>query len=362
MNNDFYKELICPSCQSSLKFIEKNATISEDYSVTGILNCATCQNNYYIIDNIPFFGLKKEKKDELHQEMASETEWEYLADMQDHLKWAEQSSSAGERLIKKIQTKLPDTNPDRLKVLDLGAGVGAFHSWQFSQYGFNVVSLEICPEFFLAIDYITPKDRYERIVTDCTLLPFRDDSFDIIFCKELVHHFKNPSELLSEIYRVARPDAMIIIREPCISVFRSRIDAFQTDKAAKMGIQHNYYSYFDYRREFDQIASKIEIDGDLTVVYRQKKLGMRQLNRFLQHFNSVPRLKGFMIILQSIIIGGSCEFIGFKKEDRVFQHYNREIVPFTLSDIKIDRTKVQFYRHSLIPALLEIFKRKHVET
>ncbi len=39
---------------------------------------------------------------------------------------------------------------------------------------------------------------------DVTLLPFRDKSFDLVICTEVLEHLQNPAEALSELQRVTR--------------------------------------------------------------------------------------------------------------------------------------------------------------
>jgi ubiquinone/menaquinone biosynthesis C-methylase UbiE len=44
-------------------------------------------------------------------------------------------------------------------------------------------------------------------------LPFRDASFDLILCNSVLHHIGNPPCLFSEIRRVAKPAAAILVRD-----------------------------------------------------------------------------------------------------------------------------------------------------
>lgn len=48
---------------------------------------------------------------------------------------------------------------------------------------------------------------------DAGSLPFRDASFDLILCNSVLHHISDPSRLLSEIRRVAKPGAAILVRD-----------------------------------------------------------------------------------------------------------------------------------------------------
>ena len=64
-----------------------------------------------------------------------------------------------------------------------------------------------------------------RIVCDIDhhKLPFKDNSFDLIICNNVLEHVCNFMSVLNEIYRVAKPSCLIEIRVPHFS----GMDAFQ---------------------------------------------------------------------------------------------------------------------------------------
>ena len=51
------------------------------------------------------------------------------------------------------------------------------------------------------------------LAADAGSLPFRDSRFDLILCNSVLHHIGSPSRLFSEIRRVAKPGAAILIRD-----------------------------------------------------------------------------------------------------------------------------------------------------
>lgn len=48
---------------------------------------------------------------------------------------------------------------------------------------------------------------------DANSLPFRDASFDLVLCNSVLHHMNEPSRLLAEIRRIAKPNAAILLRD-----------------------------------------------------------------------------------------------------------------------------------------------------
>lgn len=55
--------------------------------------------------------------------------------------------------------------------------------------------------------------RVDFIVGDANCLPFANASFDLVLCNSVLHHFENPAGVLSEIARVAKPKAAILVRD-----------------------------------------------------------------------------------------------------------------------------------------------------
>jgi ubiquinone/menaquinone biosynthesis C-methylase UbiE len=51
------------------------------------------------------------------------------------------------------------------------------------------------------------------VAGDAEALPFRDGSFDLVLCNSVLHHIGDPSRLFSEIRRVAKPGAAILLRD-----------------------------------------------------------------------------------------------------------------------------------------------------
>ena len=48
------------------------------------------------------------------------------------------------------------------------------------------------------------------------MLPFEDQYFDCVVCFEVLEHVFNLDELLSEIYRVLKPNGMILVSIPFV--------------------------------------------------------------------------------------------------------------------------------------------------
>ena len=90
-----------------------------------------------------------------------------------------------------------------LIVLDLGCGQGNTFKY-FKSLNPNIewigLDIEKSPE---VTNRIEDNDRF--ITFDGINIPYADNHFDIIYCRQVLEHVKNPRELLSEVSRVLKP-------------------------------------------------------------------------------------------------------------------------------------------------------------
>jgi len=96
-----------------------------------------------------------------------------------------------EDIVKEISLK------DKV-LLDLGAGRGGY-SVELAKEAKLVCALDLNNCFM--------RPLVENVVCvngDAVRLPFKDDSFDFIFCSSLIEHIKDQRKLIAEIYRVLK--------------------------------------------------------------------------------------------------------------------------------------------------------------
>lgn len=55
--------------------------------------------------------------------------------------------------------------------------------------------------------------RLALAVADGHSLPFADGTFSLVLCNSVLHHARQPMELLREMARVARPEAVLLLRD-----------------------------------------------------------------------------------------------------------------------------------------------------
>lgn len=55
------------------------------------------------------------------------------------------------------------------------------------------------------------------------ILPYENDSFDVITCLQVIEHLTNPEHLLTEIYRILKPGGVLILSTPNLASIGSRL-------------------------------------------------------------------------------------------------------------------------------------------
>lgn len=131
--------------------------------------------------------------------------WEEKADV-------EEVYSNEERLIRAFM-KLGDVKGKT--ILEVGAGTGR-DSFRLAQMAECVYVLDYAENAIRIIDSLNKSSPYKVVPLrgDAFKLPFRDESFDIVFHQGLLEHFRNPKDILKENYRVLKSGGFVIVDVP----------------------------------------------------------------------------------------------------------------------------------------------------
>lgn len=109
--------------------------------------------------------------------------------------------------------------PNSKRVLDLGCGTGFFLA-ELDAKRPGAVGLDISHAMLRVSEQYVPSARL--VTADAERLPFRERSFDAIFCKGSLHHTRDHVGFLSNCRRALASDGVLIMSEPCNDNFLIR--------------------------------------------------------------------------------------------------------------------------------------------
>lgn len=108
-----------------------------------------------------------------------------------------------------------------LRILDAGCATGGMFQ-MLKQFG-RITGVDTSPE---AVELAGRRGIAEVQVADINHLPFKDGSFDLVLCSDVLYHknVNDDGQALRELYRVLIPGGHILVREAAYDWLRSNHD------------------------------------------------------------------------------------------------------------------------------------------
>lgn len=249
MRRDALAVYRCPQCFDGLVLSEEDTQASEVWR--GRLTCVRCGLDYPIAEGMAFFGVEKAKAAARQREIEAEFEWNFVMhDIDAHLEYGATTFSKANSVIRHIKNRFVADVSDRI-ALDAGAGRGEL-SYLLARHGFRTIAVELGAEHLAVGEVFSRAAPFERGVSDTAVLPFGDSTFDVAFCKSVLHHIEDLATVLGEIRRVVKPDGVIVVMEPYKQRFTQLLSLRKGyDRAKEIGLSHQDYSLTDYLNALD---------------------------------------------------------------------------------------------------------------
>ncbi|MFQ6127589.1 MAG: class I SAM-dependent methyltransferase [Thermoplasmata archaeon] len=124
-------------------------------------------------------------------------------------------------------------------VLDVGCGDGT----TMKHLGGNCVGIDISIE---ALRFAKANSEADVVVGSALALPFREESFDVIVCTEVLEHLGEMEIAIEHLAALLKPEGIVHFTVPLASWYRLFLFRF-------LGIRPYYLSEDEHKREFSAI-------------------------------------------------------------------------------------------------------------
>lgn len=178
-------ELACPECKGVLQD-------------SGQLYCKRCGKHYEIRDGIAHMlvGDMLEFAKEIAVQDRVAIEYEQKRYQAPYAKKYHQWCV--EQMLSRVQTDG--------RILDNGCGIGLLYEKIPAK---RLVGIDLSSEMLRHAG----KFSDQLVLGNSQQLPFKADSFDLVFCRSLLHHLPAPELAVQEMHRVLRPGGQIVLAE-----------------------------------------------------------------------------------------------------------------------------------------------------
>jgi SAM-dependent methyltransferase/uncharacterized protein YbaR (Trm112 family) len=248
--------LRCPRCRLSRTLALTASSTDEREVREGTLNCSNCGQSYPVSEGI--VDLLYEPPEFVRREAAG---LERFAEAMRNDGWDRDRILAlpnvdlgywyGQAVAMDALLDTVDLEPGR-RLLDVGSNT-CWASNIFARRGLEVLALDIAKtelqglrtaEYFIGDGNVF----FERLLAVMFDMPLASESFDYVFCCEVLHHndLENLHRTMAEAYRVLRPGgSLLIINEPLRFPFNLKRDHAQ-EVAEYEGYEHVYFFHQYY--------------------------------------------------------------------------------------------------------------------
>lgn len=317
----------------SLELIRCQKCLNPLEQIDNTLQCKSCGKKYPVCNNLIFMGFDAAKESLMNQIIEEEHAHQNdLENLEADFAFAYPSFKIALLTIPVLRKLVDKKNA---VALDIGSG-GAPFAKMLTEQGFNTFRLELDPNSLYSGFIFDHPDLGlgKNIVSDASILPFADNSVDVVFSKEFIHHIEDYEVIFAEINRILKKGGVFLMIEPAnkFSFLRSK----KENESIKQ-IDHHLTSIFNYRRGLRKNGFRIKRyylyhylkSKRIKILNKLKEYLVRQIRRKSTTFHL---LIPFKMLMQRIISGQNIIYAEkVRKSKFVMDRPNIKIVdPFRL--------------------------------
>lgn len=99
------------------------------------------------------------------------------------------------------------------RVLDIGCGTG-IHSKYLAKMRYEMYASDLSSELIVEANRKSREKKIKFLISDAERIPFKDKTFDYMFCGALLHHLPNRTQTIREIRRVLKKGGKVFSFDP----------------------------------------------------------------------------------------------------------------------------------------------------
>ena len=206
MNTKLYNLLCCPNCKGSLT--KKGNTFY----------CKTCKKNYPIREGIPDFTVTIAEKGMRLSKLKWEEKYKIDSkkDIFDELNFLEN------KFFKPTWEQLKSKKSLRKNENFLEIGCGTFYLGRaLAKKGYRVIGIDMSITALKLAKSVFEKEKIKNYLLVCgnvLEMPFKPDSFDLIYGAGVIEHFKDTKQAVAELYRVTKKKGVVYNTVPYLNI------------------------------------------------------------------------------------------------------------------------------------------------
>lgn len=273
------KYLFCPFCKKDFpeadELLNRQIPFIRELKTTHIekIKCSHCNHIYFVKNGIPFLLAEDEYSIPLLKEIVQYKEFYHRIQSQrierDRLQYKKEEITKNLKLYKHAYeegVKRIDFRKNPL-ILDVGAGM-CETSYDMALKGAKVIATELSPLDFFNPRFFSLHDEecesfyqvfqgvrkipneninFLRVICNAEKLPFKNEIFDVIFFRSMLHHALSLDKLLNEASRVLKKEgSLIVVSEPNRPFGEPEEKFLQPIIDYQEGIRERYLKFSDY--------------------------------------------------------------------------------------------------------------------
>ncbi len=179
-------------------------------------------------------------------------------------------------LIPLVDEALEKANLQKGKVLDIGCGPGLLTKEVASRsQEFHVSCVDISP---YAIELAKKNCKNLRNISfkigSVDNLPFADNGFDLVLCKDSFHEFPHPKQALKEILRVVKPNGLLYLQD-----LRRDLPMYLLSRSIPPDTVFKKLQYYSTRASYTKDEVRNMCEG---LKFKHVSIRTRKLTKFLR--------------------------------------------------------------------------------